>query len=144
MSIITNLSFSWYTHSYLVPPLDSMHEWNSAKSRNQPLFRSIIKLGTYNKPANQQSNWPILNSFWKEFSQCHAPPPPERKPFNTQVLDNAVSKYRDNTLIMLWQTSATARNAATCTLRSSTGGHKIKQRRTRKRQTRLTSKFITP
>ena len=61
MSIITNLFFSLCIYSSIVPPLDGMHEWKSAKSRNQPLFRSIMKLGTYNKPANQQSNWPILN-----------------------------------------------------------------------------------
>jgi hypothetical protein len=52
--------------SSIVPPLDGMHEWKSAKARNQTLFRSIMKLSTYNKPANQQSNWPIFNSLWKE------------------------------------------------------------------------------
>ena len=60
-----------------------------------------MKLGTYNKPANQQSNWHTLNSFWKEFGQYHAPPPPECKPFDAQVLDNVADNYRDNSLTML-------------------------------------------
>ena len=60
-----------------------------------------MKLGTYNKQANQQSNWPILDSLWKEFSQHYAPPPPERKPFDTQALGNVAEKHRDNTLTML-------------------------------------------
>jgi len=109
MSTITNLFFSWRIYSYFVPPLDGMHEWNdkkkrvwkSTKSCSQTLFRSITKLGTYNKPANQQSNWPTLNSFWKEFDQYHAPSPPERKPFDMQVPDNVADKYRNNTLTML-------------------------------------------
>jgi len=101
MSIITNLCLSWCIFSSIVPPPDGMHEWKSAKARNQTLFRSIMKLSTYNKPANQQSNWPTFNSFWKEFGQYQAPPPPERKPFTMQVLDNVADNYRDNTLTKL-------------------------------------------
>jgi hypothetical protein len=101
MSIITNLFFSWCIYSSIVPPLDGMHEWKSAKSRSQTLFRSMMKLGTYNKPANQQSTWPVLNPFWKELGQYHAQTAPERKPFDTQVLDNVAYRYRESTLTML-------------------------------------------
>ena len=103
MSIITNLFFTWCVYHSIVPPLVGMHEWKDkkekhvwkrAKEHNQTLFKNIMKLGTYNKPANQQSNWPILNSY-------HAAPTPERKPFDTQVLDNVANKYRSNTLTML-------------------------------------------
>ena len=94
MSIITNLFFSWCTYSTIVPPLDGMHKWKSAKSRRQMVFRIIMKLGAYNKPANQQSNWFILNSY-------HAQTAPERKPFDTQVLENVAYRYRENTLTML-------------------------------------------
>ena len=59
-----------------------------------------MKLGTYNKQANQQSNWLVLNSLWKEFTQHYAPPP-ERKPFDTQALANGAGKHRGNTLTML-------------------------------------------
>ena len=53
MSIITSLFSSWCIYSSIVPPLDGVRKWKSAKARNQALFRSIVKLGTYNKPANQ-------------------------------------------------------------------------------------------
>ena len=102
MSIITNLFFSWCIYSpssYLLMACTNGRKL--AKSRSQTLFRSTMKLGTYNKQANQQSNWPILNSLWKKFSQHYAPPPPERKPVDTQVLDNIADKYRDNALTML-------------------------------------------
>jgi hypothetical protein len=62
----------WCLHHSIVPPLDGAYEWNSpkeqytwkpAKSRNQKLFRSIIRLGTHSISPEQQSNWQLLSHF---------------------------------------------------------------------------------
>ena len=101
MSVITNPLFSRCLYSFIIPPLDGMHEWKSEISRNTTPFISIMNFGLYNKLANQQSIWPILSTFWKELGQYHASPPPERKPFDTQMLDNVEEKQRGDTLTML-------------------------------------------
>jgi hypothetical protein len=57
-------------HHSILPPLDGAYEWkspkeqytwNPAKSRNQKLFRSIIRLGTHSISAEEQSNWLSLS-----------------------------------------------------------------------------------
>jgi len=80
-----------------MPPIDGAFYWNSnkrdydwrtANSRNQTLFRIMLKLGTNNKPALQQSNWPLLDDFLANVGQHPSPLPPERRPYDTQLLNN--------------------------------------------------------
>ena len=58
----------------------------------------MVKFGTHNKAANEQasSQWPPLLTFWSTVGQFHPPPPPERKPCDTQLLQLFADKYRDN------------------------------------------------
>ena len=52
-------------------------------------------------PALQQSNWPQSNDFWANVGQHHAPSPLERRPYDTQLLDNVADKYRHKCLTAL-------------------------------------------
>ena len=55
----------------------------------------------HSRPAEQQSNWQLLNTFWSTLGQSHAPLAQERMPYDTQLLDYIADKYRDNCLIAL-------------------------------------------
>jgi len=52
-------------------------------------------------PALQQSNWPQSSDFWANIGQHHAPSPLERRPYDTQPLDNVADKYRHKCLTAL-------------------------------------------
>jgi hypothetical protein len=53
------------------------------------------------RSAEQPSNWQLLDTFWSTVGQSHAPPAPERRPYETQLLDCVTDKYRDSCLTAL-------------------------------------------
>jgi len=105
MAIISEMFLTWCVEHPIVPPLggaycwqdNKNYDWRAARKRNRTLLRSMIKLETHDKPALQQSKWPLLNDFWTSVGQRHAPPP-ERRARDTPLLDNVTDKYRGNYL----------------------------------------------
>ena len=55
----------------------------------------------HSRPAEQQSNWQLLNTFWSTLGQSHAPLASEHMPYDTQLLDCVADKYRDSCLTAL-------------------------------------------
>ena len=65
MSSIRQCFLAWRVEQGIVAPLDGPWKWKEKKSRyegtnakryNQTLFHNMIKLGTHNKPANDQAS----------------------------------------------------------------------------------------
>ena len=113
LSTITIMFFEWCVRHGRVPPLDGkyywsaneqQYKWTKAKSRNQTLFRNMMVLRTYsNKPAGNQSNRGILNSFREDFGQSHAPPAQRRMHQDTSLRESVADKHRDNAIKRLLQ-----------------------------------------
>ena len=80
MAIISEMFFTWCVEYPIVPPLagaycwqdNKNYDWRAARKRNQTLLRNMIKLETHDKPALQQSKWPLLKDFWASVGQRHA------------------------------------------------------------------------
>ena len=70
MGITCQMFFMWCVEHSIVPLPDRVYCWNgkryvwqTPKSQNQTLFRTMIKLDTHNKTALQQSNYLLLNDI---------------------------------------------------------------------------------